>query len=614
NDNLYKNALVLLITFEITSRSLDVKQLVNVAALLFIAPFFLFSPIAGQLADKLEKARLVRYVKLAEVAIMSLGALGFLLGSLPLLMCMLFLMGAQSTIFGPIKYGILPQHLRTGELVGGNALIELGTFLSILLGTICGGALITLGDLGIPLVAGAVVLCAMLGYIASRSIPIAAAPSPQLELNWNLWTETGRLLGYARASRPVFLSLLGIAWFWFFGLLVLTQIPPYTREVLGGDGGVATLLLTCFSLGVGAGSMLCERLSRRVIELGLVPIGALGMTLCGIALAFLHPDPDPALLAATAQSAAAASALLKGPGAFLADPGHWLLLLDLIALSAFAGVYIVPLYAYVQWKSPDSHRSRIIAGLNVLSALFMLAAAALALIVLSLGLSIPQLFLTVAVLNAVVTLYIFVQVPEFFLRLGMWVLVHSIYKVDRANLESIPTSGPAVIVSNHVSYVDALVISAVSPRPIRFVMYHKIYDQPLLKPFFRAARAIPIAPASEDPARLQQAFDEIEASLKAGALVGIFPEGALTRDGSIGPFKSGIERIVERTPVPVVPVAIRGLWGSYFSRVQGGRAMRGLPRRMAWRIGIVSSPALPPEAVDATRLEDIVKTLHASTD
>jgi 1-acyl-sn-glycerol-3-phosphate acyltransferase len=595
NDNLFKNALLVLITFHIVTPGMDTGVLVNLSAGLFIVPFFLLSPLAGQLADRLERSRLIRAIKLAEVGVMLLGALALLAGSVPALLLALTLMGLQSALFGPVKYAVLPQLLAPDELVGGNALVELGTFLAILIGTIAGG--LAMGDPGSgPAVVGvAVVLLAIAGWVGSRGIPRAPVPGQGAAIDWNPWRAGTQAFRFAYRRAAIWLSIMGISWFWFYGFLFLTQVTPYTRDVLGGSEQVATLLLATFSLGIGLGSLLCERLSGRRVELGLVPLGALGMTVFAIDLAFAWSGP----LSDTPLTVSA----------FLGLPAGWRVLLDIAALSVSAGIFVVPLYAYVQQESPEGERARIIAANNMLNALFMVAAALAAAGFLASGLTIPQLFFTAALMNTAVSVFIFVRIPEFLMRLIVWALIHSLYRVEKQDLQNIPASGAAVLVCNHVSFVDALIVAAVSPRPVRFVMDHRIFATPLLSFVFKVGRAIPIAPARDDRALMEAAFDEVARALRAGDLVCIFPEGRLTADGEMNAFRAGIERIVTTTPVPVVPLALRGLWGSYFSRA-GGAAMRGLPRRIGARVSIVSGLPVPPEAASAASLQQQVLALR----
>lgn len=596
NDNVFKTALITLVAFRPGGlTSLDPQSLATLLPGLFILPFFLFSATSGQIADKYDKDRVARGVKLLEVLIMGVAAWGFMAGHFWLLVAALFLMGWQSTLFGPVKYAYLPQHLRQEELVGGNGMVEMGTFVAILAGQILGAWLISAGG-SLALVSGTIVGLALLGYWASRGIPVSPAADPGIRVNWNPVTETWRNIGFARGNRTVWLSVLGISWFWFYGATILAQFPSYTREVLGGGEGVFILLLTLFSLGVGSGSLLCERMSGGRVELGLVPFGAIGLTLFGVDLYLASPEVP----AAAGHTVAA----------FLAVPGHWRLMADVVLLGLFGGFYIVPLYALVQTRSERHHTARVIAANNILNACFMVVSALASVLLFRLGLSIPELFLATALFNVAVAVYIYRLVPEFLLRFLVWLLMHTVYRLDARGLENVPEEGPAVIVCNHVSFVDALVISAACRRPIRFVMDHSIFRIPILSFVFREARAIPIASAREDAALLEQAYEEVAKGLEAGELVCIFPEGRITDSGELMPFKGGIKRIVDRNPVPVIPMALRGLWGSFFSR-KGGPAMTRPLRRGFWnRIALVTAPAVPPEEVTPDGLQAIVAGLR----
>ena len=597
NDNVFKNALVILVAFRIAGLSeAQIGFYANLAAGLFILPFFLFSANAGQWAEKYEKAALIRRVKLAEILIMALGAAGFLTGSLPLLLGVLFLMGAQSAIFGPLKYALLPQHLRPEELVGGNAWVEAGTFLAILLGTLAGGLLMTAVPNGELWTSVAVLAMAVLGWLASRAIPAAPPSAPGLRLDWNPFTATWHNLGILKGRRAVFNAVLGVSWFWFFGSVFIAQLPNYTRIFLGGNEQVASLVLAVFSVGIGLGSLLCERMSGHKIEIGLVPFGAIGLTLFGVDLYFARPE-------AAVQTGLTAAQ-------FLAAPGTWRILADLLLIGLFGGFYIVPLFALIQTRTPRDSVARVISANNILNAAFMVAAAGLAIALLDAGLNIPQLLLATALLNAVVAVYIFTLVPEFLMRFLVWMLISVLYRVRVRGLDHVPDDGPALLVCNHVSYVDALVLGGTIRRPVRFVMYYKIFRIPVLSWIFRTARAIPIAGAKEDPALMEQAFEEIDRALAAGEIVGIFPEGALTRDGGIAPFRSGVERILARRPVPVVPMALTGLWESMWSRRDSALRRARLPRRLRARIGVEIGAPVSGDAATAAALEARVRALR----
>jgi 1-acyl-sn-glycerol-3-phosphate acyltransferase len=587
NDNLFKTALVVIITFDALSwTKMEPSLITNLIPGLFILPYVLFSATAGQLADKFEKAGLTRFVKWLEVGIMCVAALGWVTHHLWLLIAAVVGMGVHSTLFGPVKYAYLPQQLKPEELIGGNGVTEMGTFVGILMGEVLGAVLVVQQPHGLLYEAAATVLVAALGLAAAYRIPHSPAPAPDLKISWNFVSESVRNINFSRKNRTVFLSMLGNSWFWFYGALILAQFPVYAKDYLHGDHGAFVLLLTIFSLGVGSGSLLCERLSGRKVEIGLVPFGSIGLTVFGIDLYF-------ASLAFSGGALIPAGVHLDA-FALLAHHGMWRILFDVLMIGMFGGFFIVPLFALIQLRCDPQHISRTIAGMNILNALFMVAAAGLAIVLLGQGLTIPQLFLVTALLNAVVAIYIFSLVPEFLMRFLAWLLIHTVHRVRTVDVERIPAEGAAVLVCNHVSYVDAIVIGATAPRPIRFVMDHRIFKLPLLGWIFRTARAIPIAPAKEDPWLMEKAYIDIAQALHEGELVCIFPEGQLTRTGEINDFKGGIAKIIDRTKVPVIPMALRGLWTHLLTRNREnvfGRAFRiGLRSRLELVVGEPVAP------------------------
>jgi 1-acyl-sn-glycerol-3-phosphate acyltransferase len=565
NDNVFKFAFTVMVTYQLQVSWLPPSQAGLVIGALFILPFLLFSATSGQLADKFPKEALIRFVKTLEIAIMAVAAWGFVQENVPLLLACVFLMGLHSTLFGPVKFAYLPQHLNERELTGGNGMVEMGTFVAILLGNVAGGLLIALPQVGSQYVAAACLLLAVLGRATAQAIPASPATDPGLAINWNPFTETWRNLRLAHGNVVVFRSLLGISWMWFFGAVFLSQFPVFAREVLHGNEQVASLLLVVFSVGVGTGALLCEMLSRRHVEIGLVPLGAIGMTVFSVDLYFASRALPPA------------EAL--GLSAFLAQPAHWRVLADLFMLSLFAGIYSVPMYALIQLRSQPTHRARIIAANNILNALFMIVSSLMVGALLAAGLTVPEVFLVVGLLNAVVAGYIFLLVPEYLLRFLAWLLTRGVYRFKVRGEEHIPTEGAAVLVCNHVSYVDAVLLMAASPRPIRFIMDHRIFATPVLGALFRLGKAIPIAPQRDDPAAYERAFEEARHVLDEGDLLAIFPEGGITRDGQLAEFKGGLMKVLQTHPVPVVPMALGNLWGSFFSRVEGGAAMRRPFRR-----------------------------------
>lgn len=595
NDNAFRNAMVMLVAFQMGLGEKTASLYTNLAPALFIIPFFLFSATAGQLAEKFEKTRLIRYVKVFEIGAMVVAAIGFHTHSLWLLLLVLFAMGMHSTMFGPIKYSILPQALKSTELVGGNGLVEMGTQMAMLIGMIVGNALMLIAGFGPTAASLATIAVAVAGYFASRAIPPAPATAPDLKINFNPFTETGRVLAITREDKAVFNAILGISWFWFFGTVMIAQLPGYTRVNLGGDGSVNTLVLTLFSLGTGIGSLLCEKLSGKRVEVGLVPMGAFGLTAFTLDLFFARSGPAPVLG-------------LDWLG-FLHAAGSARISFDLTMIGVFAGFFVVPLFAFVQSRTPRDRLSRVIAGTNIVNAILIVIASGFGLGLGLLGLGVPMIFLATAVLNALVAIYIFSLVPEFVMRFITWVLVHTLYRIRADGMENIPEEGPVLLVCNHVSFMDPMIVMASVRRPVRFVMYYKIFNMPVLKFIFRTAKAIPIAGKKEDEALMLRAFDDVDAALADGEVVCIFPEGAITRDGAIATFRPGVEQILARRPVPVVALALRGMWGSFFSRRDSAMKHMRLPRRFWSRIEVVAGAPLDASS-SASQLFDRVSQLR----
>lgn len=503
-------------------------------------------------------------------------------------------MGTQSAFFGPVKYALLPQTLTAKELVSGNALVETGTFLAILLGTMVAGVIANM-DGARNIAAASVVLFALLGYLSARFIPTAAAGNPGLKVSYSPVRQMKTTLGIARQDKVVLQAILGISWFWFLGASYLTQFPNYAKLHLGGNEASVSFLLTLFSIGIAIGSLLCDKLSGHRIEPGIVPIGALGLTVFGVHLMFSTP----------AQPSQAVSFI-----AFVSDPSLWWVFIDLLLIGVFGGIFIVPLYAMMQSRANESERSQVIAANNIYNALFMVTSAILGMVLLGVaGLSIPAFFLVLALLNLLVTFYVGRQVPLFALRFVVWLLSHSLYRVTHRNLHHIPEQSGALLVCNHVSYVDALLLAGACPRPIRFVMDEDYYHLPVLHYFFRASKVIPIKLTSGS---IRNAIKEVKAQLHQGEIVCVFPEGQLTSDGNMQPFKRGIDVILRQSPVPVIPLALKGLWGSYFSR-EGGRALLKLPRLCWSKVEIVAGNPVSPQDANSARLFKAVKQLRGDS-
>jgi len=597
NDNLFKFAFTVLITYQLQVSWLPPALAGLVIGALFILPFLLFSATSGQLADKFDKARLIRFVKSLEIAIMALAAWGFLRSDPVVLLACVFLMGLHSTLFGPVKFAYLPQHLSERELTGGNGMVEMGTFVAILLGNVAGGLLVAIPG-GTHYVAVACIAVAVLGRLTAQAVPSSPSTDSGLVINWNPVSETWRNLKLAHGNIVVYRSLLGISWMWFFGAAFLAQFPAFAKDVLHGDEQVASLLLVVFSVGIGVGSLLCEVLSRRHVEIGLVPFGAIGMSVFSIDLYFAARGLPPSAVHTVAT--------------FLAESRHWRVIADLALLALFAGLYSVPMYALIQMRSAPSHRARIIAANNILNSLFIIASSLVIGVLLSAGFTIPQVFGMIGILNAVVAIYVFLLVPEYLIRFVAFVVARIVYRFKVRGDINIPTEGAAILVSNHVSFIDPMLLMAASPRPIRFIMDHEIFRTPLLGWFFRLAKAIPIAPQKVDAQTYEQAFTRARQVLDEGDLLCIFPEGAISRDGELAEFKGGVMRLLADRPVPVVPIALQNLWGSFFSRVEGRAMSKPFRRGVFSRVGLVAGEPLAPQAVTPEALRERVGRLLAA--
>lgn len=586
NDNLFKSALVVALTFgAFRDAALPIDALVNLATALLVLPFFLFGSLAGQLADRFDKATLARALKVGELVAMVLALVGFQLASLPLLFVSLFLMGTQSAFFGPIKYALLPQHLKPEELVTGNAAVEAGTFVAILGGTLAGALIVAIPNVGVPLVGGAIVLVALFGVLTAKAIP-AAPGSEHAKVDPNLVRGTRELLRVARRDRAVWGAIVGLSVFWLGGAVILGQLPRLA-QALGGAEDALTILLASFSFGIGAGSFLAERIARGRILVGSVPFS---------------------LAAIGALTAWLPSATSVGSAAIL-----------LFAIGVSGGLFAVPLMTLLQARAREDERARVIAANNVVNSLFMVVGAAYAAWRLSGGevLSgaaigagvqgpLASLFVELGLFLVAAALVAFVLARRDAIHLVIAGLVRVMYRVDARGLDRVPTEGAALVVANHESFVDAFVIGGLCGRPIRFVMDHRMTKMPGLGWLFRAARVIPIAPAKEDPELMARAFEEIDAALAAGEVVGLFPEGKCTRDGEVDVFRPGVERILAARPVPVVPVALDGLWGGFFSYANGV-PMKSFPRRFWSRVKVRAGA--PVELREASAIREAVLAL-----
>lgn len=568
NDNLFKNALAILIIFRIAEAAgLNGQIMVTAASGIFILPFFLFSAMAGQIADKFEKSRLIQCIKAAEVAIMGLAAVGFLYGNVYFLISVLFLMGMQSAFFGPVKYSILPDHLAEEELIAGNALIEAGTFLAILLGTIAGGLLI-LQDTGTEIVSGGVILLSVLGLASSFSIPKAPAPVPTLKINPNFVAETWTIVKSAAKQRDIFLSILGISWFWLIGFTFLAQFPAFAKDVLSADETVVTLFLTLFSIGIAIGSLLCSKVLRGNVSAKYVPLAAIGMTVFIVDLYFASQGHPP-------------SSTLNSAAAFIAAPAHWRIVFDLLAISICSGLFIVPLYAILQSRSDEAFRSRMIAANNIINALFMVSGALAATAMLAANFSVPDVFLALAVMNGFVAIYICRLLPDALIKAFLTSALKLFYRVEIRGLENYSKAGDrAVVVVNHVSFLDALLLATFLPIKPLFAIDTHVADAWWIKPFLRLVDAFPMDPTNP------MATKSLIKAVKEDRHCVIFPEGRITVTGALMKIYEGPGMIADKADAMLVPIRIDGAQYSPFSRLKRKVRIRWFPK--------ITMTVLPP--------------------
>lgn len=596
NDNIYKNVLLLMVTYsQIDSLPISVDLFVNLAAGLFILPFFLFSAHAGAIADNMDKAKLIRRLKLIELVIMSCAATTIMTQSAILMLVLLFMTGTQSAYFGPVKYALLPQALKSDELVKGNAWVEIGTFLSILIGTLSAGLLLAIPN-GMLIASCIVITLSLLGFLSSANIP--SLPSKRSDkVKFEPVTGLKKTLKLAQKQRGIWMSILAISWFWFMGATYLTQFPNFAREHLFADSTVVSLLLALFSVGIATGSWLCEKLSFNQVELGILPFGILGLTIFSADLLWAVPAIE------------SFPSQYYDVQSFVAQSSHIRVMIDLFLVGVSGGVFIVPLYAFIQSRSEEGKCAQSIAANNIMNALFMVASAAVSIFVLSvLEFSIVELFAILAVGNFIVAIYVYRQVPEFTQRFISYLLSHCLYRVSVTGRQHIPEQGAALIVANHVSYVDALILMGTSTRPVRFVMDKSISELPVLKYVFRHAGVIPICSPRKCAETYKRAFEQIEQALNNDEVVCIFPEGRLTSNGELGEFRPGVEKILKRTPVPVIPMALKGLWGSFFSH-KNGHALTKRPTRFWSRIEVNIGELLQPTTLDRHLLQKEVQDL-----
>jgi len=608
-----KFAVIALVTYQVSVSWLPSAIAGAVIGGIFILPYLFLSSIGGQLADGWDKARLMRRIKEFEVGIAVVVLIGFLVESVPLLLLSVLLLGMHSTVFGPVKYAYLPDHLAERELTGGNGLLEMGTFVAIVLGNVAGGLLSGIDQNKAFWIGGTGITVALIGRIAAQFVP-PTPPKAIVPVTWRPIRDTWALVSAMRPQLGVWRSILGISWMWFVGSVLLGVFPSLAHDVLRGNTMVASGLLVLFAIGMAIGAMTCEKLSHHHVEIGLVPIGSFGITVGGIWMAWAL---QAAGLSAVQSGAALGSRTLMQVAT---DPSIWPVAGSLVTLAVFMGWFSVPMYAFLQWRALPGMGARTIAANNVINALFMIGSAAWTGIGLSLThQSIAGLIALTAIANVLVAFYVFSVVPEYVLRFVSYVVSHLGYRLRVEGDSHIPTRGAAVLIANHVSFIDAVLLMSVSPRPIRFVMDAGIFRQPVLGSIFRLAGAIPVTPRAEDPEAYASAFKQVAAALDEGEPVAIFPEGMITKTGELGLFKPGVRKILDRNPVPVIPIGLSGMWGSYFSRAEKGKAMVRPFRRGAWsRVTVsVGSPLSSSMTIEEMRnavdslLEDNARPLGA---
>ncbi len=563
NDNLLKVALVTLITYRTFTDPTTTKIVVTLATAIFIFPYFPFSATAGQLADKFEKARLIRLIKLWEVGVMVLATIGFTFEGdafIAFQLAVLFLLGVQATFFSPVKYGILPDHLAPDELMGGNALIEAGTFLAILSGTIAGGLLIGLAG-GTTIVSVFLLTIALGGWISSLFIPRAHVAAPELRISPNILGETMAILRHAMARRDLKLSIIAISWFWLVGAVFLSQFPTYAKVTLGADANVETLFLAMFSVGIGAGAVLCGRLLRGEVSARLTPLGALGMTIFTLDLYF-----------ASAPSASSDGTVI-GIITFLSHVANWRILGDLFMISLCGGLFTVPLYALLQARSEASHRSRVVAANNILNAIFIAASGVVSAVMLALGLSVIQIFLIIGIVNAGAAIVVMRLVPGVLFKAMLAALFRLVYRVEIRGLENFKKAGErVVIVANHLSFLDGPLLVAFLPGRPAFAVDTNQAKRWLFRPFLSLVDAIPID--STKPLGTKILIRAVE----EGRRCVIFPEGRLTMTGALMKVYEGPGMIADKAKATILPVRLDGPQYTPFSRLRGKLRLRWFPK------------------------------------
>ncbi len=555
NDNILKNALIILITYKLSNQLQYPQFLILLANVLFVLPFVLLASIAGQVADKYERATIVKIVKLFEIAVVAFSAFGFIHNNLIILFSCIGLMGVHSAFFGPIKYSVLPDHLEKNELLAANGFVEAGTFISIFIGTIIGGFY----NLNANLVICLAIAISIIGIAASYFLPKSNNFNSKLKINFNLFQETQELLGYVYKKKHLYLAILGISWFWFIGAAILAQLPSLTKDILGADENVANLFLATFSIGVGSGSFLCNKLFKNQITVKYVFISAVGISLCGIDLFF----------ASTISAVNYEPEQLKSIVVFLSKKHHWRIIIDLFLLAAIGGLYIVPLFAVMQYFSLPSHRSRVIAANNLINSVFMACSTALLSLLFYLGYSIPFIILLVSLLNMVVAFYIYELTPEVkiiptkLLKVILKFVFNKLYKVEVRGLENFHKAGKrSIIIANHLSYIDPALLSVYLPSTLIFAIHSTVAKAWWVKPFLKVVKALPVDNNNA------MAIKTLIEYVKKNKRIAIFPEGRISTTGSLMKIYEGPGMIADKADCPILPIRIDGTQFTHFSKLK----------------------------------------------
>lgn len=588
NDNLFKSALLVVVAFQLTDVASQASTINNLAAILFIFPYLILSPLAGQLADRANKAEMIQKNKIAEIILGFLCLAAFWSESIVFLLLVLFLLGAQSAMFGPNKYAILPQLIQGRDLVKGNALIASSTFIGILLGTVLGALLAQTSDFwawtGLT-----IIVIAYLGLLAAKKLPQTEVGDPGLKIDWNTFRQSQVLIRLARNNRTIWLTILGVSWFWFCGIAYITQMPALVRFVGSGDESVVTLLLAFFISGIGLGCIISTWISAAKPELGIAPFALFGLTLAGINFAIIPLNVDSTLLTASE---------------FLETRRGIRMSVDLALLGVFGGAFAIPLYTELQYRTRRENRARMIAINNVMNALAMLLSSALAIFAIGvLNLNITSFLMGVALLNGLVTLYFLRKLLPETIRLAGFFLCRIFYRIDSSDMGKIPESGSMLMVCNNVSYIDPVILFGSIRRPIKILINCDIYPKSRLwRSIMRKSGMVDLQ--NNDWSAVESAVQSLEENM----LVIVFPEGKPSGDGSLGVFRDTVSDILESSPMPVYPIAIKGLRGSLFSHANE-TALASRPRRPWHKVVIKLGSPIDSKEAEPERLRNEVGAL-----